>query len=400
MSDKYRLILLSLSPMLAGLASYGINLMAAMGLKSAAEYSDYLSLQSWAVYSSSISSLCIVDMKLSPNGHRYSAFRLFGLATIASFLAAVGLSIAFAVTSSAALLVVGITGFFYAILRNLMMTSLVIGISSVPIGLRITRAGLLMVFGGMLLAGILGRLTSLHFMGVQAVAAAGAVAFYARRIPVSSFRRAGVTVRRIWELDRARWGRRNLSYLVDMAHMPIFYASIGFVAEVDDYKKIIYIAGLLLPLAAMLNGIIGERFRLHFGLMDLDGLRHRISSYTKLVRTCFSIYIALYVITLLLAVLAFTETMPGDLVVMVCLCVQALFLLSVSTCGAVLMRAGLEIVDLSINLIVLLMLFGLMYSGLPSSSIVICVSLTISTKFLMQQFFSYSTTIRRKFSRS
>ncbi|MFM7012211.1 MAG: hypothetical protein ACKO0Z_23265, partial [Betaproteobacteria bacterium] len=217
MSDKYRLILLSLSPILAGLASYGINLMAAMGLKSAADYSNYLSLQSWAVYFGSISALCLVDMKLSPDGHRYSAFRLFGLATIASFLAAVGLSIAVAITSSTALLVVGITGFFYAILRNLMMTSLVIRIPTVPIGLRIARAGLLMVLGGTLLAGILGSLTPLHFMGVQAVAAAGAISLYARRIPVAVFRRAGATVRRIWELDRARWGRRNLSYLVDMA---------------------------------------------------------------------------------------------------------------------------------------------------------------------------------------
>ncbi|MFM7013197.1 MAG: hypothetical protein ACKO0Z_28340, partial [Betaproteobacteria bacterium] len=187
--------------------------------------------------------------------------------------------------------------------------------------------------------------------------------------------------------------------LVDMAHMPMFYKSIGLVAAVDDYKKIIYVAGLLLPLAAMLNEIIGERFRLHFGLTDLDGLRHRLSSYARLVRAWFSLHIAIYASNLLLVAAAFTETMPEDFVLMACLFMQVLFVLSSSTCGAVFSRAGLEVLDLSINLIALLMLFGVMYGGWPSSGIVIFVSLTISTKYMMQQFITYST-ITRKLSGS
>ncbi len=395
MKDKYRLRMLGLSPIFAGLASYGINFVAALGLKSAADYSDYLSLQSWAVYFGSISVLCLVDMKLSPNGHRYSVFQLFGLATITSFLSAVGMLIAFAVTDSAVLLVVGITGFFYASLRNLIMVSLILRMPTIPISLRITRAGLLLVFGGMLLAGILGSLTPLHFMGVQVVAAACALALYAKRIPVAIFYRAGVTVRRIWELDRERWRRRNLSYILDMVHMPILYMSLGLVAAVNDYKKIIYVAGLLLPLAAMLNEIIGERFRLDFGLTDLDGLRHRFASYARLVRAWFSLNVALYACSLLLVAAAFAETIPEDFVLMVCLFTLVLLVLSSSTCGVVFSKAGLEFFDLSINLIVLLVLFGVMYGGWPSSKIVIIVSLTISTKHLVQQFLAYST-VRRK----
>lgn len=384
MKGKYLQRLFSLSPVLAALASYYINLLAAVGLKSAVDYSHYLSLQSWAVYFGSISALCLVDMKLSPNGHRYSAFRLFGLATVASILGMIGLALAFGATGSVVLLVVGVTGFFYASVRNLMMVALMKGIPTVPIGLRFTRAGLLLVLGGLLSTGQLGHSNPLHFMGVQAIAAAVAIALYAPRIPIAAFRRVGATVLQIWMLDRGRWFRRNLSYLVDMAHMPLFYQAIAMVAMMPDYKMIIYVAGLLLPMAAVFNEMIGERFRLRFGLTDLDGLRNWFSPYARIGRAVLFLYLALYTSGLLIAAAAFSDMFPDDVALMACLLIQISLICSTSTFGAIISRAGQEKLDLAINLIVLLMQFGIMYSEVPSTTIVICVSLAISTKYVAQ----------------
>ena len=57
--------LASLSPIIAALSSYGINLLAASGLSSAVDYSEYLQLQSWSMYFGSIIGLCIIDLKLN-----------------------------------------------------------------------------------------------------------------------------------------------------------------------------------------------------------------------------------------------------------------------------------------------------------------------------------------------
>lgn len=395
MKDKYRLWLLSLSPVVAGASSYGINLLAAVGLESAADYSQYLSLQSWAVYFGSISALSLMDMKLSPNGHRYSVFRLFGLATVAGFLGVTGLALAFASTGSIALLVVGITGFFYATHQNLMLAALVIRIPTVPIVLRITRAGLLLVLGGLISAGILGQSDPLYFMGVQAAAAAVAIALFVRRLPVAAFRRVVTTVRKVWELDRVRWVRRNLSYLVDMAHMPLFYTAIGTIAMVSEYTKIIYFAGLLLPAAAMLNQMIGERLRLRFGLTDLDGLRHRFSQVVRIGRAVLLLCMALYASVLLLVAAALSHVFSDNVALMACLLIQIVFVCSSSTSGVVISRAGQEILDLTVNLIVLLLMFWIMHSELASTVIVICLSLTISTKYMAQMLIAYSQVISR-----
>jgi hypothetical protein len=384
MKGKFLLRLFSLSPALAALASYYINLLAAFGLKSTVDYSYYLSLQSWTVYFASVSALCLVDMKLSPNGHHYSAFRLFGLATVASILGATGLALAFAATGSIAFLVVGITGFFYATMRNLMMVTLIKGIPSVPIGLRLTRAGLLLVLGGLLYSGLLGHLNPLHFLGVQAIAAAVAIAIYALRIPALAFHRLGAMVSQVWKLDSGRWVRRNLSYLVDMVHTPLFTRRWPWSRFCPDYKMVIYVSGLVLPMAAVINEVIGERFRLRLGLADLDGLRNRFAPYAWFGRAMLFFYLALYISVLLVVVAASSDLFPVDVALSACLLIQTFLVCSSSTFSAIISRAGQEKLDLTINLIVLLLQFGIMFSNAPSSIIVMCVSLAISTKYIAQ----------------
>lgn len=381
--------------MLAGLASYSINLLAAIGLESAVDYSQYLSMQSWAVYFGSISALSLMDMKLSPNGHRYSVFRLFGLATVAGLLGVTGLALAFSVTGSIVLLVVGITGFFYATHQNLMMAALVIRIPTVPIVLRITRAGLLLVLGGLVSAGILGQPDPLHFMGVQAAATAVAIALFARRLPVAAFRRMVTTVQQIWKLDRVRWVRRNLSYIVDMLHTPLFYTAIGLISMVPEYKKIIYAAGLLLPAIAILNQMIGERLRLRFGLTDLDDLRHRFSQIARIGRAVTLLYLALYASVLLMVAAALSDVFSDSVALIACLLMQIVFFCSSSTSGVVISRAGQEVLDLTINLIVLLLMLFILHSKLSSAFIVICLSLTISAKYMAQLLIAYSQLVRR-----
>lgn len=389
MKDKLRLWLLSLSPAIAGASAYALNLMAALRLESVADYSQYLSLNSWAVYFGSISALSLMDMKLSPNGHRYRVFRLFGLATVVGLLGVTGLALAFIATGSIALLLVGITAFFYATHNNLMMAALVIKVPAVPIVLRITRAGLLLVLGGLMSVDILGESNPLYFMGAQATAAAVATVLFVRRLPVATFLRAFTTFRQIWKFDRVRLVRRNFSYIIDMMHMPLFYTAIGTIAMLPEYSKIIYVAGLLLPATAMITQMTGERLRFRFGLTDLNDLRQQFSQLKRICIAATFLYMALYASVLLL-VAATLNGFSDNVALMACMLVQAVFYFSSAISGVVNSRAGKEILDLTVNLIVLILMFWILNSTLSNAVIVIFLSLTMSTKYMVQLLIAYS----------
>ena len=392
---KGRLVvwLLSFSPAMAGLASYGINLLAAISLNSVVDYSLYLSLQSWAVYFGAVSALGLVDMKLSPNGRCYSAFQLFGLSIITSLLGAICLALVSAVTGSITSLVVGITGFIYAAYQSLMMASLMVKISTVPVILRFARAVLLLVLGGALMTGVTGQSSPLYFMGAQALAAAIAISSFSMKLPAVPFSLISATMRKIWMLDRGRWVKRNLSYIIDMAHYPLFYTAFGMIAEISEpeHRKTIYIAGLLVPVAAILNQMISERLRLNFGLTGLSGLRSRFATYSRIGHTLLIVYLIIYVSTLFLCGASLMAIISHQLVLAILLFVHALFILHSSTCGVIMSHAGLERLDLTINSFVLFMLVVFIYGLEFGATSLQFVVMLISSKYMAQLLIAYST---------
>ncbi len=380
--------LASLSPIIAASAAYGINMMAVGSLNTAVEYSIYIKLQSWAVYFGSISGLCIVDLKLSPNGKLYKSFNLLGIAIIATLIIFFLFFILGIILSETQILLVSITGASYSIFRSLLMVGLFLKIPIIPILMRCIRAFLL-IFLACILIAVLNKTYPFQFILCQSISALMPFLLYLPRIVKICFKSLKNTMLNIIQYDLIRIIRRNISYLIDMIHAPLFYTLIAGISAIKEYYLFIYLFGLLLPASFLLNQIIAERIRFRFGLTNLNSIIININRINKYIIICIMTYRALYSLLIICCIGSYLGIINFNIGMVISIMIQISFICTSSLSSLIISKLGIELIDISINLTITLLLITVWYLGFIAPIAAIVASLIICTKYFIQQNIAY-----------
>jgi len=380
----------SLSPIIAALSSYGINLVAASTLISVLEFSEYLELQAWSIYFSTVSTLCIIDLKLNPNGEKYKTITLLGLSIISSFIFLVGLCLFSLLIGNEFFLIVAIVGFFYAIFRGMLMVGLIIRIPKIPITMRIIRSLLLILLGGSTLVGFIYLKTATHFILVQGIAAAIPFFLYFPRIYKFCFINLLQTLLRVYRLDRVRLFRRNLSYFIDMAQNPLFYVVLSGLAIVDGFEIFVYLFGLILPLSFLVNQIIAERIRLYFAIDNISNFICKLKTQSHRIRFGIIFFRIIYIVLITFGLLSCFEIIDYALGMIICIVVQMLFICASSCSSLIIAKLGMEALNISIITPLTILLIILSQINAIAPVAIIVATMLISSKYLLQQNIAYS----------
>jgi hypothetical protein len=386
---RYLSLVLKLSPVIAAAASYAINLLAAKGVGSAEQYAHYLQVQAWAVYFGAVSSLCLVDLKQSPYGHRYKGFSLLGVSLCgAAAMTIVALFIAL-LFNSLLVFTIAVTGFTYAAFRSLLLAGLVAKIPRIAISLRLLRAALLLILGAAVLFISSQLADALDFVAVQAVAAAIPFVLFSPRLFRICCKSLIPTLHLAWKLDKKRLVRRNLSYWVDMSHTPLFYMSLAGVHAYLELAQSIYLIGLLLPLSFLCNEIIGEQCRVRFGLSDLAGIISKMTRYHLIMQRC---TVGLSIAYIMLGgglLVAIRQSSGFEWVIVAAVFFQIALSVCASIFGLVISKAGAEVPDLLLNITVLLLLSLALVTPIEAPVALILCSMIVGLKYLAQQLIAH-----------
>jgi len=388
-NTKYLHSLASLSPIIAAAASYGINMVAVGTLKSTIEYSQYLQLQSWSIYFGSISALCIVDLKLSPNSNLYKSFKLLGISIITIVMILLGSMTLSAIISSYNLFFVSIVGSFYAVFRSLLMVSLYTKIPRIPITMRIIRAFLLTIFSLLIIFVYKYEPYPLQFVICQGLAAAVPFIIYLPRIIKFSFVSLLNTISVIYKNDRIRLFRRNVSYTIGMIHTPLFYTLIAGVSAMEKYNIFIYLIGLLLPISFLINQVLAERIRLIFGLSNISELKQIIIQSVGYIYYVIILYRLLYLIIIIFGALSYFGIIHYGIGTTILIIIQMLFICISPLSNLIISKSGIENIDISINITITILLVIVWKLHLIALESTIIASIIICSKYLLQQSIAY-----------
>ncbi|MUK38117.1 hypothetical protein GNP82_11195 [Aliivibrio fischeri] len=367
-----------LSSIVASGVSYLLNVTLIFLLDDKAQYANYLSINSWAVYFSTFSYLSIIDLYISPESKEVELSSLLNvsLSTLFSsslFLLLVYLLIGYEYFS----LSVIIAAIFYAFVKLLTQymlftkqidgvvvlrygRSFFIGIVIVSLyamkellGVTINSEGQLYIQGGICFLLIL---TTLYTFKIN-----------------FSYRKEEVI--EIYSRFKMRIVKRNVSMIFDMIHMPILYHLISLNSK-NMGAGFIYAIGLILPMSYVLSVIIKEQV-----LIRLDSIGYYL--VTKIAK-------AILMLVAVLATLVVLTMHYIDVYQIISLCILGVLIIFSGCVGLNIYKKGLEKYDLYTNIIVmvlLLIIYNMSFSNAPQWKVFLAVN-AVSLKFIIQNILS------------
>ncbi len=342
MNDSAKQFIFASSPVVASASSYLLNIALIYILNDPAEYAQFLSFNSFAVYLAAVAYFLIIELYIGPNRALYVLEELFSLSVIAMMISVcvisgVGIFIA---STNVLLLTVAVFGFSLYRLTGqyLILSKDRLGVSR----MRYIRAGLI-VSAVLVLVALRDTVT---LTGKAQVALQGVMCFLAlvlTRFPIRKFKRIEVSkIFIIMRLDGRRLSKRLIGLLIDTAHIPLFLYLLKDVSH-DLPNTYIYALGLFLPAAYVVSSLLREQALVHDELVE-KCLSYRIRPY----------FLMVYASALLLGIVM--TFFPQDISLFI---LGGLVVSKVAFGGAigiVLYHKGLEFSDLILDLVILITL--------------------------------------------
>ena len=252
-----------------------------------------------------------------------------------------------------------------------------------------TGGGVLILLGGATVL-FLSESSPKEFMAIQALAVVIPILIYIPRIIYFSLKNIFKLSKLILNIDRDRIIRRNISYIVDMIHTPLFLMSIAGLSLIVELSWMIYLIGLALPIAFILNQMVGERARFKFGLVDLEIIKKVFNSKRNLIKTVLLSFLLFYTLSTIFIGLNVYGLIESEKTIAMIVFLQICFICISSLSGLVISKSGLEFIDLLINFVVTTVLIVIIQFDMPAVLQVLLTSLTISGKYMAQQIVAYT----------
>ncbi|WP_217515852.1 hypothetical protein [Vibrio metschnikovii] len=362
------------SSIIASGVSYLLNVTLIFLLDDKAQYANYLSINSWAVYFSTFAYFSIIELYISPEGKSVKLVSLLNVALTTLFLSSLfAVLIYLFIGHEYFSLSVIIAAVFYAFVKLLTQYMLFTRQTDGVVFLRCARSLLICVAIFLLyamkefLGVIIGAEGQLYIQGGICLLVVISI-LYTFRISFS-YRKEEVI--EIYSKFKARIAKRNFSMLFDMIHMPILYHLISLNSKIMS-AGFIYAVGLILPISYVLSVIIKEQV-----LIRLDSIGYSI--VTKVAK-------AILMLVALLATIVVLVMRYGEVYQIVSLCLLGSLIIFSGCIGLNIYKKGLEKYDLYTNIIVmilLLVIYNMSFPNNPQLQVFFAVS-AVSLKFIIQ----------------